>query len=80
MECSRVLWLLVRGICHNIYMVKTAILSWLQNDGNRWFSKDQLYKGKQLSPTFRPDALVVFRVKVKLGAKIALLKGMHCTA
>ena len=46
--------------------MKTAILSWLQNDGNRGFSKDQL-KGKQLSPTFRPDALVVFRAKVKLG-------------
>ena len=48
--------------------MKTAILSWLQKDGNRGFSKDQL-KGKQLSPMFRPDALVVFRAKVKLGAK-----------
>ena len=58
---------------HNVGAVdyrsmKTAILSWLQNDGNRGFSKDQL-KGKQLSPTFQPDALVVFRGKVKLGAK-----------
>ena len=47
--------------------MKTAILSWHQNDGNRGFSKDQL-EGKQLSPTFRPGALVVFRAKVKLGA------------
>ena len=30
--------------------------------GSREFSVDQL-KGKQLSPTFRPDALVVFRAK-----------------
>ena len=29
-------------------------------DGNRGFSQDQL-KGKQLSPMFRPDALVFFR-------------------
>ena len=48
--------------------MKTAIFSWLQNDGNRGFSKDQL-KGKQLLPTFQPDALVVFRAKVKLGGK-----------
>ena len=47
------------------YVPKTVILSWLQNGG---FSKDQL-KGKQLSPTFQPDALVVFRAIVKLGAK-----------
>ena len=45
--------------------MKTVILSWLQNEGNRGFSKDQL-KGKQLLPTFRPDALVVFRAKVTL--------------
>ena len=31
-------------------------------DGSKGFSVDQL-KGKQLSPTFRPDALVVFRAK-----------------
>ena len=43
--------------------MKTAILSWLQNDGTRGFSKDQL-KEKQLSLTFRPDTLVVFRAKV----------------
>ena len=43
--------------------MKTVILSWLQNDGTREFSKDQL-KGKQLSSTFRPDALAVFRAKV----------------
>ena len=43
--------------------MKTAILSWLQNDGTRVFSKDQL-KGKQLSAVFQPDAaLVVFRAK-----------------
>ena len=30
----------------------------------RGFSKDQL-KGKQLMPMFRPDALVIFRAKVK---------------
>ena len=44
--------------------MKTAILSWLQNDGTRGFSKDQL-KGKQLLLTFRPDALVVFRAEVQ---------------
>ena len=44
--------------------LKTAILSWLQNDITRGFSKDQL-KGKQLSPTFWPDALVIFRAKVE---------------
>ena len=43
--------------------MKTAILSWLQNDGTRGFSKNQL-KGKQLSLTFRPDVLVVFRAEV----------------
>ena len=48
--------------------MKTAIPSWLQNDGNRGFSKD-LLKGKQLLPTFQPDPLVVFRAKVKLGMK-----------
>ena len=47
--------------------MKTAILSWLQNDG---FSKDQL-KGKQLLPTFRPDALVVFRAK--MSARVVFL-------
>ena len=30
----------------------------------RGFSKDEL-KGKQLSPTFQPDALVIFRTQVK---------------
>ena len=44
--------------------MKTVILNWLQNDGTRGFSKGQL-KGKQLSPMFRPDALVVFKDKVK---------------
>ena len=44
--------------------LKTVILSWLQNDGTREFSKDQL-KGKQLLLTFWSDALVVFRAKVK---------------
>ena len=34
-------------------------------DGTRGFSKDQL-KGKQLSPTFRQDALVIFRAEVKM--------------
>ena len=48
--------------------MKTAILSWLQNDGTRGLSKDQL-KRKQLSPTFRPDALVVFRAEVKTLAR-----------
>ena len=33
-------------------------------DGTRGFSKDQL-KGKQLLPTFLPDALVVFRANIK---------------
>ena len=42
--------------------MKTAIISWLQNDGSRGFSVDQL-KEKQLLPMFRPDALVIFRVK-----------------
>ena len=37
--------------------MKTAILSWLQNDGTRGFSKDQL-KGRQLLFMFRPYALV----------------------
>ena len=32
--------------------------------GTREFSIGQL-KGKQLSPTFQPDALVIFRDKVK---------------
>ena len=41
-------------------VTKTVILSWLQNDGTRGFSKDQL-RGKQLSLMFWPDALVVFR-------------------
>ena len=45
------------------YLLKTAILSWLQNDGTRGLSVDQL-KGKQLSLTIRPDPLVVFRAKV----------------
>ena len=31
-----------------------------ENDGTRGFSKDQL-KGKHLSLTFRPNALVIFR-------------------
>ena len=44
--------------------MKTAILSWLQNDGSREFSKDQL-KGKRLSLMFQPDALVVFRTAPK---------------
>ena len=35
--------------------LKTVILSWLQNDGTRGFSIDQL-KGKQLSLTFWPAA------------------------
>ena len=43
--------------------LKIVILSWLQNDGTRGFSNDQL-KGKQLLLTFRPDALVVFRAKI----------------
>ena len=39
------------------------------NEGNRGFSKDQL-KGKQLSPTFQPDALVVFRAKVACSSRL----------
>ena len=51
--------------------MKTVILSWLQNDGTKGFSKDQL-KGKQLSPMFRPDALVIFRAKgLALALKMA---------
>ena len=42
--------------------MKTGVLSWLQIDGSRGFSVDQL-KRKQLSPTFRPDAPVVIRAK-----------------
>ena len=42
-----------------------------QNDGTRGFSIDQL-KGKQLSPMFQPDALVVFRAKVALKMTRAL--------
>ena len=45
-------------------VMMTVILSWLQNDGTRGFSKDQL-KRKQLSPTFPLDALVVFKAEVK---------------
>ena len=41
------------------------ILNWLQNDGTRGFFKDQL-KGKQLLPTFQPDALVVFTLALKM--------------
>ena len=44
--------------------MKTVILSWPQNDETRGFSIDQL-KGKQFSPMFQPDALVVFRAKVR---------------
>ena len=36
-----------------VNLLKTAILSWLQNDGTRGFSIDQL-KGKQLLLTFQP--------------------------
>ena len=42
--------------------MKTVILSWLQNDGTRRFSVDQL-KGKPLLPMFQPDVLVIFRAK-----------------
>ena len=52
--------------------MKTAILSWLQNDGTRGFSKDQL-KRKQLLPMFRQDALVIFRAKVETSAKVVFL-------
>ena len=45
--------------------MKTTILSWLQNDGTRGFSVDQLI-GNKLLPTFQPDALVIFRTKVNL--------------
>ena len=33
--------------------------------------------GKQLSLTLRPDTLVIFKAKVKLGAKITLGKDMR---
>ena len=46
-----------------------VLFTFLYVDGTRGFSKDQL-KGKQPLPMFQPDALVVFRTKVKLGAKI----------
>ena len=52
--------------------MKAAILSWLQNDQTRRFSKDQP-KGKQLLLTFRPDALVIFRAKVEMSAKVVFL-------
>ena len=41
--------------------MKTEVLSWLQNDGSRGYSVDQL-KGRQLSPTFRPDAPVILEL------------------
>ena len=41
-------------------LMKTTILSWLQNG---WFSKDQ-FRGKKVLPMFRPDTLVVFRRKL----------------
>ena len=41
--------------------VQCTCMSYL--NGTRGFSIDQL-KGKQLLPTFRPDALVIFRAKV----------------
>ena len=44
--------------------MKTAILSWLQNDGTRGSLKRTQLKGKQLLPTFGPDAVVVFRAEV----------------
>ena len=40
-----------------------------KDDGTRGFSKLDQLKGKQLLPMFWPDALVVFRAKVKLGEK-----------
>ena len=40
-------------------------------DGTRGFSKDQL-QGKQLLPTFRSDALVIFRAKVIMTWPLAL--------
>ena len=46
-------------LCELHVILKTAILSWLQNDGTRGFSVDH-HKEKQLSPTFRPGALVVY--------------------
>ena len=57
-------------------MAVTMMLTWnkeIVHNNNvimetRGFSKDQL-KGKQLSLMFQPNALVVFRAKVKLGAK-----------
>ena len=55
-----------------VYCVELDLL----DDGTRGFSKNQL-KGKQLTPTFQPDDLVIFKAKMKLGVKIALLKG--CT-
>ena len=66
-----VLWSNVLGHveywCHQqwqeTYTLKIVILNWFQNDGTRGLSKDQL-KRKQLSPTFQPNALVVFRAKM----------------
>ena len=57
--------------------MKTAILSWLQNDGTRGFSNDQ-FKRKQFSPLFRPDALVVFRAKVRTTRASDLNVGKSC--
>ena len=71
--CSIVLWLLVHSnagyLCQwDVGMqivckqMKTVILSWLQIDGTRGFSRsiDQ----KTTSATYQPDTLVVFRAKV----------------
>ena len=58
----RLLYRSLHQSIQTVHFLKTVILSWLQNDGTRRFSKDQLNR-KQLSPIFRPDALVVFRAK-----------------
>ena len=45
------------------YNYRSTFLALLNADGSRGLSVDQL-KGKQLSPMFGPDAVVVFRAKV----------------
>ena len=45
--------------------MNTAVLSWLQNDGSRGLSVDQL-EGKQILLTFQPDALVFVTLALKM--------------
>ena len=46
-----------------LHLPSTCMYTHHNNDRSSGFCKDQL-KGKQLLPTFSPDALVAFRAKV----------------